>query len=380
MRAIRNRTASQASAQVAAVWLAWALGVVVVLLAARFLGAIGPAHGRVGGALWPLWSWDFDLYRYVARHWYTEGHVDPTYAFFPLWPALLRVARPASEWVVPELVVVVATLAAFLGVANLVPRGDRRRVAVTLAVWPGSFVLALAYPDALALACAAWACVLAARGRAGAAAALGVLAALARPPAFLVAIPLFALSRRWWVAAAPVAAAAAVHGYFWLRSGSPFAFARAQSNWHRGAASFGHWWDRLGDRPWLAAVVVLLAVLVVALRGQLRFAPYVLLAPLVVLAARTEATAVQVAQAAFVLPLAALLWRRNRMWATYATAVLALSLLSGSVQSFGRQALLAFPLFWAPSEGPPWLRTRAVALLALAANIALCATVTRWAP
>jgi hypothetical protein len=109
----------------------------------------------------------------------------------------------------------------------------------------------------------------------------------------------------------------------------------------------------------------------------------VLLVPLVVLAARTGATAVQVAQCAFVLPLAGILWtmgRAHRVWALFASAVLALSLLSGSVQSFGRQALFAFPLLWVPAEGPSWLRARPVVALALAANVALCLTVTRWAP
>ena len=384
---MRNRTGSQASAPVVRIWCAWAIGIVVTLAIGRATGAIGPPHGRVGGVLWPLWSWDYDLYRYVAHHWYTADHVDPTYAFFPLWPALLWTARPLSDWVVPELVVVLATLAAFGGIAAASPSGRRLRIALTLACWPGSFVLALAYPDALAVACGAWACVLAARGKSAAAAGLAVVAAVARPPAFLLAIPLVAVSRARWVAAAPVAAAATVHVYFWARSGSPFAFARAQSNWHRGTASFGHWWDRISEHPLLLVGVAILALsLFVALshfRSRAWLAPYVLLVPLVVLAARTGATAVQVAQCAFVLPLAGILWtmgRSYRVWALFASAVLALSLLSGSVQSFGRQALFAFPLLWVPAEGPSWLRTRPVVALALASNVALCLTVTRWAP
>ena len=369
------------------IWCAWALGVVAALAAGRLTGAIGAARGRVGGFLWPLWSWDFDLYRFVSHHGYTAGHVDPTYAFFPLWPGVLWAARALSDWVVPELVVAGATLAAFLGIAAAAPRGDRRVIALTLAVWPGSFVLALAYPDALALACGVWSCVLAARGRPLAAGMLALVAAVSRPPAFLLAVPLAAFGRPRWIAAAPVAGAAAVHTYFWARSDSPFAFARAQSNWHRGAASFGQWGDRLSDRPLLfLAALFLAAALVVGLvrfRGAAWIVPYVLLVPLVVLAASTSATAVQVAQAAIVLPLAGVLWtlgREYRAWAAFASAVLALSLLSGSVQSFGRQALFAFPLLWVPAAGPAWLRARPVAVLALAANVALCLTVTRWAP
>jgi hypothetical protein len=189
------------------------------------------------------------------------------------------------------------------------------------------------------------------------------------------------------VAAAPIAGAAAVHAYFWARSDSPFAFARAQSNWHRGTASFGHWWDRLSDQPLLflavAALVVVLVVGIVRFRGAAWLVPYAVLVPLVVLAASTSVTAVQVAQAAIVLPVAALLWtlgREFRVWAAFASTVLALSLLSGSVQSFGRQALFAFPLLWVPANGPAWMRARPVAILALAGNVALCLTVTHWAP
>jgi hypothetical protein len=275
-RQMRNRTGSQASAPVVRIWCAWALGVAITLGIGRLTGAIGPAHGRVGGFLWPLWSWDFDLYRFVSHHGYTAGHVDPTYAFFPLWPGLLWVVRPISEWVVPELVVVGATLAAFLGVVAAAPRTDRRVIAVTLACWPGSFVLALAYPDALALACGVWSCVLAARGRSFAAALLAIVAAVARPPAFLLAIPLAAFARSRGVAAAPIAGAAAVHLYFWARSDSPFAFARAQSNWHRGTASFGHWWDRLSAEPLLFVAAVGLAVALVIGVARVRGAAWVL--------------------------------------------------------------------------------------------------------
>ncbi len=374
------------------VWALWAAGVVAVLAVGAATGAIGPPRGRPGGFLWPLWSWDYELYLYVAHHGYTEGRVDATYAFFPLWPALLWAARPLSEWAVPGVVVLVSTLFAFAGVAAAAPGGERRRTAIALACWPGSFVLALAYPDALALAAGAWACVLAARGRYAAAAALAAVAAVARPPGFLLAIPLVVLARGRGrlVALAPVLAAAAVHAFFWVRSGSPFAFARAQANWHRGTGSFGHWWDRVSGRPvLLAAGLVLLAVAVAvgfAFRRARRpwwLVPYVLVALVAVVAARTGATAVQVAQAGFVLPLAGVLWtmgRKYRPWAAFASAVLALSLLSGSVQSFGRQALFAFPLLWAVSEGPAFLRTRPVAVLAVAANVALCLTVTRWAP
>ena len=82
-------------------------------------------------------------------------------------------------------------------------------------------------------------------------------------------------------------------------------------------------------------------------------------------------------------PVLVLLWRRGRdyvPWALFATAVLATSFFSGSVTSFGRQALFAFPLFWTVADGPPLLRHRVVAAAAIAANVAYALTLTRYSP
>jgi hypothetical protein len=89
------------------------------------------------------------------------------------------------------------------------------------------------------------------------------------------------------------------------------------------------------------------------------------------------------ARAAIVLPLLVLLWRlgpRYRPWAAYSTVVVGLLLLSGTIQSFGRQSLFAFPIFWAVAEGPRWLRSAPVAALGFAANLALVLFLTRFAP
>ena len=120
--------------------------------------------------LWPLFAWDYNWYHLVAYGGYPDGQGGRQYAFFPLWPLLLRWSGS-----IPDIVVAAAALAwaasaaAFFGLAERTPRA-RLRTALALACWPGSFVLALAYPDALALAAAAWAAALrparpAARGR-----------------------------------------------------------------------------------------------------------------------------------------------------------------------------------------------------------------------
>jgi hypothetical protein len=88
-------------------------------------------------------------------------------------------------------------------------------------------------------------------------------------------------------------------------------------------------------------------------------------------------------RAALVLPLLVVLWRlgpRYRPWAAFAPVVVALLLLSGTIQSFGRQSLFAFPVFWAIADGPRWLRTPPLAVLGLAANLGLALLLTRFAP
>src|SRR4051795_11338127 len=130
----------------ARVWLAWAAAVVAVLAVARAGGYYGSAApGRHGGFLWPLFSWDYDLYRYVAVHGYTP-FPSPTFAFFPLWPGVIKV----GGWVLAGAIALLASLAAFLGLAHLDPDGSPRRTAIALACWPGSFALLLAYPDGVA--------------------------------------------------------------------------------------------------------------------------------------------------------------------------------------------------------------------------------------
>lgn len=345
----------------ARIWLTWVAAIVALLGVLRATGYVGaPAPGRPFGFLWPLFSWDYDLYRYIAQHGYTP-FPSPTFAFFPVWPAVLWLG---GAWLALVLVLL-SSLAAFVGVALLNPDGDARGAAIALACWPGSFALALAYPDALAIAAATWACLCAARGRWWAAALLGALCAAARPPGVLIAIPLFATSRR--AAAATVAAAVAVHAFFWARSGVPDAFVRAQAGWGR---------HGLASRPWLVLSVLACACVVVFAR---RLRPLAFAAAVAFVVARTRSwqAATEALRAAFAIPLAVVVARTWTIWGWYVGAVLAASLASGSIQSFGRQALLAFPIAWAAART---LRSRWLAAAGATANAALLLTLTHFAP
>jgi hypothetical protein len=352
----RRRHRLGAAAPALAVWAAWLTAVVGLVAIAVATGAIasGPHHGMPGvvreGPLWPLRSWDFAWYARIADHGY-PGAVGREHAFMPLWPLYLRAVRPLlGASAAAALLAVAASAAAFAGVAIASPLRDPRRVAIAAACLPGSFSLALLYPDGLALAAAVWACVLAARDRPLAAGVLGAVAAAARPGGFLVAIPLLAIARARGrpplPALGPLVGAAGAYGYIAWRAGDVLAFVHAQRAWGRG-------------RPWR----LLTAPLDAARSGHLQ-------------------TFVEMAVAALAVALCVAAWRRGRAfrpWALYATAVVGLSLGSGSFQSIGRQALLAFPLIWVAADSP-LCRRRSVAVAGLAVNAGLIIALPVFAP
>ncbi len=382
------------------VWLAWLCAVLATVAIGLAAGAYHRSPHWPSHPLFPLFAWDFGWYDAIALHGYApEPEALRRYAFFPLWPWLLRTSGRIPDWELAVVLAVVASGLAFFGLAAARPERSRRRVAVALACWPGSCALLLAYPDGLALAGGAWAAALALRGRPLAAGLAGAVAALARPSGVLIALPLAWLARgkgpRGWLgAAAPVAAAAAVEGFFWERTGAATTFFDAQKLWGRkGPARFGDWLDHLGgllerhgSMIGLLAVGGLLAI-VIAWR---RFGPwptvvvaYACAVALLLAATQSLEGFVDSARAALIIPLLVVLWRlgpRYRPWAAFATAVVALLLLSGTMQSFGRQSLFAFPVFWAIAEGPRWLRCPPLAALGFAANLGIALLFTRFAP
>jgi hypothetical protein len=381
------------------VWLAWLGAILLTVTIGLASGAYTFAQGwSIHHGLWPLFAWDYNWYHFVAYGGYPAGQGGRQYAFFPLWPELLRWSGEIPDVVAAAALAWAGSAAAFFGLAEGPPRA-RLRTALALACWPGSFVLTLAYPDALALAAAAWAAALALRGRLLTAGLLGAVAAVARPNGVLIALPLLWLARgkgprAWLGPAAPVAAAAGVEAYFWSHSDNARVFFDAQRQWGRGGPGrFGDWADHLWHVLTRHGLVIgLLAVLAAAaiVAAWRRFGlwptlvvAYACAVPLLLAAKQSLEGFVDNARAALVLPLLAVLWRlgpRYRPWAAFATAVIGLLLLSGTMQSFGRQSLFAFPIFWAIADGPRWLRYPPLAVLGFAANLGLALMLTRYAP
>lgn len=380
------------------VWLSWfsaVLGTVALGLAA---GAyVGKPGWVVNQGLWPLLSWDYNWYLSIARTGYPSGRGGGEYAFFPLWPLLLRWAGMHWDVVAGAALAWVSSAAAFFGLAAGIPRA-RLRTALALACWPGSFALLLAYPDGLAMAAGAWAAVFALRGRLVTAGLIGAVAALARPNGFLIALPLVWLAwgkgpRAWFGAALPVAAAAGVEAYFWARSGRATAFFDAQALWGVGGPRFdersvqlvGDMLERNGLLIGLLAVVAAAAIALSWRRFGFGLWTTVVVAAavLLLLSAVSLEMFLNSARAALVLPLLVVLWQlgpRYRPWAAFATAVIAVLLVSGQMQSFGKQSLFAFPIFWAIADGPRWLRYPPLAVLGFAANLGLTLLLTHYPP
>lgn len=143
-----------------------------------------------------LLAWDGRWYEAIAAGGYADA-ADPALRFFPLWPLLGR----AAAWIPgvdAGVALVVMANAAALAAGVLLHRlvldetGDwrlARRAVRLLALAPPSFVLVLAYSEALYLTLALPVFLLARRRRWWAAAAVGYLAGLTRPVGALLALP-----------------------------------------------------------------------------------------------------------------------------------------------------------------------------------------------
>lgn len=155
-------------------------GFTVFLLLLHSAGDFREKHPRFGGGAHPwdvLATWDGWWYRQIAEHGYDPALVEVpgatglitlegnSAAFFPLYPALMRLVSEATglgSYGAGLLVSVVASFAAALGIFRVAERLGGRRTGLAAAglwaVWPGSGVEWSVYSDSLYVALAAWAC------------------------------------------------------------------------------------------------------------------------------------------------------------------------------------------------------------------------------
>jgi Mannosyltransferase (PIG-V) len=263
------------------------------------------------GAGVDVWArWDSDFFLRIAE----DGYDRASAAFFPLYPAVVGVLGRVllGHYVLAGVLAsLAAALASFVLLYRLAePRlgaDGARRAVLYLAVFPTSLFLQAVYSEALFLALALGAFLLAERRQFLGAGVVAGLALLTRP-AGLALLPALALlawqapDRRRALAAlgaAPVLFAA-FPLLLWAQVGTPWAFLDAQERWNRDlspAGPFGGIWEGVravvrGETPagaepmhaaavnaqGLVALVLFAALTVVAWR---RFgAPYGLFAAL----------------------------------------------------------------------------------------------------
>lgn len=340
------------------------------LLAAAPHPAVTPAD-----FLRSWYRWDAVHFVHIATYGYDA--VQET-AFFPLFPALIRlcmfVLGNGHPLAASLLAGNLSALAAFMGVGLLAAgEGGRRagRHAIRmLAAYPLAFFLAAAYSDALFLACAAL-CLLAARRGAWAWAALGAfLAALARPTALVLMLPMlweYARQHHWFeawrgggarslanlfstralgeiillVAAVPLGLAVYAV-YLWHRFGHPLVLLHAQAAyWHRTSMPL---WQSI---PRAAASFMATPA---GTYDQVRL--LVDLAPLVIFAVLTLVSIRRV-------PLAFTLYMLGLLYVCVATPMLDTTLNDPDIfVSSGRFLTAAFPMFFVLGQWSarrPWL-------------------------
>ncbi len=285
-----------------------------------------------------LLAWDGRWYEAIAAGGYIDAS-DPALRFFPLWPLLGRVASWLPGVGAGAGLVIIANAAA-LAAGVLLYRlvvdetGDTRlarRAVRLLALAPPSFVLVLAYTEALYLTLALSVFLLARRGNWWAAAATGYLAGLTRPVGALLVLPVAALawpdrSRRrvGAVAAAAAPLAGAATFVLWAQGALGDAsapldrqrelrgdFVDPVSRLVRGAWRGAH--GDTGELLHFLAAVVLVALAVVAARRLGRpMALYAVPSLVLLLAAENLNSLERYALSAFPLVIAAAIVSRHR--------------------------------------------------------------------
>jgi hypothetical protein len=194
-----------------------------------------------------------------------------TFAFFPMFPGLVRLVAPLTGGSVLYAALGVASIACALGFVwlfralDILAGGQAARAAVAgLALFPTSFFLVAPYGEPLLLAAGAGALLAAATERPGLAAVAGLFAALSRPLGVLFALPLAGFiftgvhrrSPRWWlIPLVPVVGALA---WLWRAGhliGNLTGAIRVQGLWQRSpsapwatlAAGVRTWWAWQGQ-------------------------------------------------------------------------------------------------------------------------------------
>ena len=369
--------------------LSWLVGVWIV---AGISGSVLP--GISAGRPWsydiakrvtPLTRWDSGWYVNIAEAGYWEPPTrvgqETNHAFFPLYPALVRIVVRTTgieTSLAGNLVSALALLGALLLFADWTKRhyGEARVVpaVLVLLLFPTSFFFAAVYTEALLLALSLSAVVAFERRSLPVGALAGFLAGLTRISGLVLA-PYLALvafraerdagsPRVRSLGAAAVAGASPLLGfglfclYFWKRFRDPLLFVTAQHNWSGETKS-------ILEGP----LLIWRGVVDDIQRGR-------------ILGAAPARTLEGLYLLLFFVLAVILLRQRRRAEALYVFLSVAIVFASGTFESAGRYVLPAFPAFAALAglNGTPALRDLFRALLVLAglAQVAYVWAFVHW--
>ena len=364
---VYERSRSAIADRAGTILAAWAGSRLLVALAAIAAETIVPRNPRLipgsgGPILTSLTSWDGWWYLGIARSGYHAAPVSGQYhdyAFFPLYPALVRtlsIATPAFDGLIAVLLANALFLVALVLLYSLtreVLDEDRALWSVVLlCLFPFSWVFSMAYGESLFLALSLGSLLAAERGRAGWASMLASLAGLTRLPGVLLVVPLLLLLWRRvpdrralvWLAIVPLGAALFAL-YVGHLTGSLGAYGAAQSAWGRsGAGTAAVDGQSLG-----ANLDPLLTTFLVTLLAYVFLLVYL----------RPDR-----------IPLAYALIPILTLMSVFA---------SGNLQSIGRLGMIAFPYLWiAAGRRNAWFRTAWPALSAGLLGILSLAIFAGW--
>ncbi len=292
-----------------------------------------------------LLGWDGLHYMAVARAGYPAGSGQFNQSMFPLLPLLLR-ATGASDaaGVALALVLGLAGIGVMAGLTRAVwDDGVAGRTAWVAAFWPTGLIWSAVYSEGLFVALTAGCLWAAWRNRPVLAAALGFGAGLTRFSGAALLLPLAVLlpaGRARLAAAAPVAGLATFAAYLGFLTGDPLAVLRSETG-HGHVALFQPWQGVISAAHQLHHVMP-------DLGAQLVLAPVIL----------------ALIGGLFTLDR----WRAPAL--ALAAGLMGLPLLSGTLSSFARYAMVVFPIYWIAQRAPSWLLW--------AIGLPVAAAVTTW--
>jgi Gpi18-like mannosyltransferase len=302
-------------------WPAVALYLAIRLVETAVFAILSAGHGYAQRGLFVFV--DSGWYRLIAQHGYDTriAHFGSPYPFFPLYPALMRAGHDVTGLNVDVVGVAVTWIAAAACAWALFELGrllhDARTGVFLAALWallPSAVIEGASYADTLAVSLSAWALYALLRRWWVAAGALACLAGLTRPTAnaLVLTVCLAALieivrrrgrcgPRPWAALLIAPAGAVAYLAFVAYRMGSLTGYLKAQKQWGTGFSNVGNVLHRIHEGmlgtshtyqnyPTLVTTAVLLAVPVLIVLLILHRVPWPLVCYTVVLAALVYAS------------------------------------------------------------------------------------------